>query len=369
MSGRYTLYGWELSFYSGKLRAYLRYKDIDFRERHPTLLGMRRIRKKVGAMVMPVLVTPGGEWLQDTSHIIDVLEARHPQAPVVPETPRQRLAASLLEAWGDEFWLAPAMHYRWNFPENFQQIFRPEGGDNLLPFAPRFVKNRVVTSGANAMRRLCPGLGVRPEQQDLIERWSEIHCDALEAHFAVHDYLLGGRPSLGDFGLIGPLYAHLGRDPYPRRTLIEPRPHLAAWIARMQQPVPCSGAFLPDDTVPESLAPLFASVFGEFWPQLQKTQALVAAAVADLAPGRGLPRSMDEISVPYANGTLRMHARPFSLWMAQRALDVYGNLDSPGRDSVDAWLETVGGTEMDRLRIQPRLDRLALRVAPAAVEG
>ena len=38
---------------------------------------------------------------------------------------------------------------------------------------------------------------------------------ALEAHFAVHDYVLGGLPSLADFALLGPLYAHLFRDAVP----------------------------------------------------------------------------------------------------------------------------------------------------------
>jgi glutathione S-transferase len=31
----------------------------------------------------------------------------------------------------------------------------------------------------------------------------------LERHFHRCDYVLGGRPSLADLGLLGPLYAHL----------------------------------------------------------------------------------------------------------------------------------------------------------------
>jgi glutathione S-transferase len=30
--------------------------------------------------------------------------------------------------------------------------------------------------------------------------------ERFEAHLDVHDYLLGGRPSLADFSLMGPLY-------------------------------------------------------------------------------------------------------------------------------------------------------------------
>src|SRR3546814_13148412 len=75
---------------------------------------MRRIPAKTGAMVMPVVVTPEGEWLQDTTHIVDVLEQRFPDAPVLPATPRQRIVAELLEMWADEWWIPAAMHYRWS---------------------------------------------------------------------------------------------------------------------------------------------------------------------------------------------------------------------------------------------------------------
>lgn len=366
MKGAYRLYGWEMSLYSGKTRAYLRYKDIPFSEKRVTLLDMRKIRRRTGANVMPVVVTPEGEWLQDTSHIIDVLEQRFPEAPVVPTTPRQRIAAYLLEAWGDEFWLSSAMHYRWNFPENFSGLFQREGGDNLLPFAPRFLKNRVIASIARVLRGFLPGLGVEPAQNPTIEAWSVAMCDALNAHFSQHPYLLGTRPSLGDFGLIGPLYAHLGRDPYPARELIGPRRHLAAWVQRMlHPPEPCDGEFLADDVVPASLEPVFASIFGEFWPQLRATVTEVEKATPSLKPGRGYARGLGAITIPMAGKSFRLAARPYSLWMAQRALDAYASLDARERVSVDAWLSTVGAGDAMQLRV-PRLKRLALHVAPEA---
>jgi glutathione S-transferase len=357
----HLLYGWELSLYSGKARAYLRHKQIPFREKRVTLWDMRKIRRRTGANVMPVVVTPQGEWLQDTSSIIDVLEARFADMPVVPATPRQRLAAYLLEAWGDEFWLPSAMHYRWHFDENYREIFAPEGGDNLLPFAPRFLKNRLVAKAANTMRSFLPGLGVIPTQLDSIERWTGTMCDALDAHFAQHPYLLGTRASLGDYGLIGPLYAHLGRDPYPARTLIAPRRHLAAWVQRMQQPpADARGDFLPDDAVPETLRPVFASIFGEFWPYLQGTLAEVEKATPGLQPGRGYSRALE---IPLAGRAFTLNARPYSLWMAQRAFDAYAAFDPESRSSADTWLAGLGGVEAMRLPI-PRLKRMALRVAP-----
>jgi glutathione S-transferase len=362
---RHTLYAWPLSYYSGKTRAYLRYKAIPHDEKIVRAWTLKTIRRRTGAVVMPVVVTPQGEWLQDSSHIMDTLEARFPDAPVLPSTPRQRIAALLLEAWGDEFWLPSAMHYRWSFDENFDTLFRREGGDHLLPFAPRWLKDRAIGRGAAQMRSFLPGLGVVDGQREIIEAWTISMLDVLDAHFARHPYLLGTRPSYGDFGLIGPLFAHLGRDPYPQRALIAPRPHLAAWIARMQEPAaPRGGEFLGNDEVPATLDPLFRSVFGELWPFLEQTQAQVAQALPQLEPGRGLPRSLGPVEFPMGAHRFTRRATPFSLWMAQRPLDAYRALDARATTSVDDWLAGVGGGRAMRLDIRPRLKRMALHVAP-----
>ena len=54
----------------------------------------------------------------------------------------------------------------------------------------------------------------------------------LEAHFGVHDFALGGRPSLGDFGLMGPLYAHLYRDAVSGFALRTHFPLVCEWVER-----------------------------------------------------------------------------------------------------------------------------------------
>lgn len=366
MSGTYVFYGWHLSLYSGKTRAYLRYKQVPHVEKPPRAWTMRTIREQTGATVMPVVVTPEGEWLQDTSFIMDRLEQRFAQAPVLPATPRQRIAALLLEAWGDEFWLPSAMHYRWSFPENYA-LFENDAGGQLMPFAPRFIRKRLAATVAGQMRSFLPGLGVNPQQARVIEAWTEAQLDLLDAHFAQHPYLLGKRPSYGDFGLIGPLYAHLGRDPYPKRTLIAPRKHLAAWVARMQLPEnPLGGEFLAGDAIPETLKPVFESLFAEFWPNLAAIQAEVTRALPTLPAGRGFRRALGEVEFPMGAQRYRRLATPFSLWMAQRALDAYRELDAGGRASVEGWLAGVGGAGAMQLKIEPRLKRMALHVAPEA---
>lgn len=367
MSAPYRLYGWELSLYSGKLRAYLRHKRIPFVEKRVDLSDLRQIRRRTGAQVMPVLVTPDGQWLQDTSDIMDALEPLFPAAPAVPTSPRQRFAAYMLEAWGDEFWLPSAMHYRWHFEENYQTIFRPEGGDNLLPRAPRWLKDLLIARIAGAMRALLPGLGVERSQSGTIEAWSERLCDALDAHFAQHRYLLGDRPCVGDYGLIGPLYAHLGRDPYPARTLIGPRVHLAGWIQRMQKTDGQDADFLPDDAIPKTLEPILKSVFGEFWDYVKATRDALEKTPMPPA-GKGYPRLLEPVEIHLGGQPFRLGARSFCLWMVQRALDAYQGMGDDERRSVEQWLTELDASHVLRTDV-PRLQRMALHVAPQVTAG
>ena len=82
----------EVSLYSGKTRAYLRYKKIPFKEQ--ISLGIHnRIKAEVGRKIVPVVVTPEGEYLQDSTVIIDRL-ARDPY----PKQLMQRIAPNVY-AW------------------------------------------------------------------------------------------------------------------------------------------------------------------------------------------------------------------------------------------------------------------------------
>ena len=130
------LYGWQLSYYTAKVRSYLRYKRMPFDDRPVDLLTLAwRIKRKTGEVVMPVLVTPEGEWLQDSSVIIDRLDALQPEPSITPPTAVQRFVSSLMEAWGDEWWVPTAMHTRWSYPEN-RALFVREAGQSLLPRFP-----------------------------------------------------------------------------------------------------------------------------------------------------------------------------------------------------------------------------------------
>ncbi|MBK7684993.1 MAG: glutathione S-transferase family protein [Rhodocyclaceae bacterium] len=360
----YTLYGWHLSYFTGKVLCYLNYKQIPFvhREVDMTTL-MWRIKRKVGAVVMPVMVTPEQQWIDDSSRIIDYLEQRFPGASVVPTTPVQRFASYLMEAWGDEWWVPIAMHTRWTYPENYV-LFEREAGGALLPNFPAFVQRRAVAKVAATLRGMLHTVGVRAEQFAVMDQWTSAMLDLLEQHFAQHSFLFGERPTLGDFGLVGTMYGHLGRDPWPARELIAPRPHLRAWISRMANaPSHSKAELLADDLIADTLAPVFRAIFAEFIPLLEGINHQVKAALPPLQAGRALPRGLADVEVPMGAGRFRRKALPYTLWMAQRTLDVYRQMPADEQQSVRDWLTPLGGASLLALDI-PRLKLHGLRVTP-----
>lgn len=368
MTSSYTLYGWHASYFAGKARTYLRYKGVPFVEPTLTLWKlMGPVKRHTGVAAMPAVVTPQGRWVADTSEIIDHFETAFPERPVVPETPVQQCVSYLLEAWLDEWWIPMAMHSRWSYPEVYETLFRREVGDQLMPGFPRFAKNLAVDRVARMLRGMCPRVGIRPRQLDWLNRWSEDTIDLLQQHFEVHPYLLGGRPSLADFALAGPMYGHLGRDPWPAREWIAPRPAVRSWIDRMAHPPAdaAEGQLLSGDAIPATLDPILRIVVSQFGAFAQGINAQVLALAETWPRGKTLPRGLQDVCVPTPQGVFCRNALPYTLWMVQRLQDVHAGLDPLAQDQVRQALCQWGSDGLLNLPV-PRLERRALRVALAA---
>jgi glutathione S-transferase len=300
----HVLLGWELSYFSGKVRSYLRFKEVPFVERPIDFIGFRfRAPRATGAAAIPIVITPEGTWLQDSSAILDALEVRFPERGIVPGTPVQRFVAYLLELWGDEFWIPAGMHTRWSHAENYP-LFEREVGGHLLPWLPRALQDRAAAHAAGMMRGHLPGVGIVPAQVPTLDAWIAQTLDQLEAHFAVHPYLLGGRPTLADFGLIAPLYGHLGRDPWPKRELIAKRPHVRAYIERMARPAQADGELEADDAIPETLVPIVSAALRELLPFVAGTRDELLRFMAEQGGHKPVPRGARPGGAPAGHGAL-----------------------------------------------------------------
>ena len=365
MSTRYRMYGWHLSYFAGKVRSYLKYKRVPFDDVDVNLFVLMWLgKRKTGVGAMPLLQTPDDIWMQDSSETWQFIESRFKDRPILPTSPRQRFVSLWLEAWGDEWWIPIAMQTRWRHSENYP-LFEHDAGNALLPGWPGFLQRRAVARIARRLRGYLPAVGVRPEQDELLMAWTRRMLGLLEAHFTEHAFLLGGRPSLADFSLMGTMYGHLGRDPWPARELIAPHPHLRSWIDRMAD-LPNSldetseSAWLANDELPVTLMPILRTTFEEFGAQVAGIAAQVSALAAHWPMDKRLPRILEDVAIPLQEGTFRRAAMPYTLWMAQRAVDAITTLPESSALDVRRWLVDVGGEALLSIDA-PRLERDGLQ--------
>ncbi len=353
----YVLYGGELSYYTGKARAYLRFKRQPFEERPATRAVYKEIiLPNVGAPIVPVLAAPSGEFVQDTTEIIDFIEARHPQPSIYPVGPCQKLVALMLEHYADEWLVIPAMHYRWSYLDQQHDFIMGQFGAMSAPDASPEEQIAIGEKTSAPFRGSIPMLGVLEATIPAIEQeWLKL-LNQLEAHFSEHPYLLGTRPSIGDFGLMGPLYAHLGRDPVPRAIMEEQAPRVYDWVCRMNAPADSPGEFLPDDQVPDTLLPILETLCRDFLPDVADVVAKNAAFMAS-KPGENVPRylGMHPFRTGDAEGERVVHS--YSQWMFQRVHDHYHSLTGDERAAADSLLSRVGGHAVLQAPLPKRVRR------------
>lgn len=361
----YTLYGAEISYYTGKVRAFLQWKGLPFVEILATGDVYRQfIVPRVGFAVIPVLTTPEGATLQDSTDIIEALDRRYGEPSVFPAGGVQRLASVLLELYGDEWLLIPAMHYRWH--HNREWALRAFGALNAPEASPE-EQLELGSRRAAPFAQAAVLLGGAPHMQAAIERSYEDLLAELNTHFAEHPYLLGGRPSIGDFGLYGPLYAHQYRDPASGALMRRLAPHVVAWVERMQQPpAPGSGDFLPCDTLPPTLLPVLRRMMREQMPVLEDTAQRLSTWLAE-HPGTPVPRTLGKHGFTLEGEHGERIVRPYALWMLQRVRDIYRALKPMERTQADQLLDAIGGNTFRDFQDPPRLvrDGMSVALAPA----
>jgi glutathione S-transferase len=354
----YKLYGAPLSLYTGKARSYLRFKKIPFEE----VFSSRKVYQniivpKTGVRFIPVLETPSGEFVQDTSAMIDKLEETFSERSVIPSTPKQKLVSAMFEMWGDEWLLIPAMHYRWNH-DNFPFIYE-EFGKIAFPSMPAFIRRFAGKKIGAQFKGFVPMLGITDNSIPAIEKWYEqTVLPGLDKHFAIHDYLLGSRPCVGDFGLMGPLYAHLYRDPAPGKLMKKIAPNVAKYVERMNKTNVELGEWLDDDDIPDTLADLLVNQFKECWPPLLESANMTQQWIKENQGENKLPRKVGEHQFTIGDMTEQIVARSFSQWKLQRVLDIYGQFAGDEKIKVDDFLSKFKALEFLQTDIEHRVRRV-----------
>lgn len=401
----YRLFSVEHSIFSAKVRSYLRFKhdQKDLGPGFQDILATPEIIqgllvKKSGSPSLPQLETPNGIWLQDSSDIIDNCEQAHTRTAVVPPTPKQRLTCYLVELLADEWLIVPACWERWYYSRSEQQpnhraFNEQQWGSFLAPEANGLARRKAGARffdkafGINATKDSPKGpyagliqLGCSEETQDAWQDSLQELFKTLEVHLQRHDYLLGGRPSLADFSLLGPLYVHFFRDPIPGFALRTSYPLVCEWIERTnaesclnarrygqkyygvaangsleeRQVMSDDADWLSDDHIAETLEPILTIFFSEMWPFLRDSTTALQAYVAGDGHSLGdeLPRKSftaspgfetaqtgrGALTVPFSIGGIesRRMVVPYQIWMLQRVQQALMGMDQA---TLSEWLQ------------------------------
>ena len=372
----FTLWGVQHSLYTGKVRAYLIKKGVPYREVYPSHPDFQaRIVPAVKSLVVPVLETPEGEILQDTTDITDRLEARFPGPQMEPETPVQHAVSLLLDAFGSEYMLPLAMHYRWSYRSEQEHFLRAEFGRAIHRGPDRAARLMMGEQFMAYFGSFLPGLGVTAETIPALEASYLDLIDALDVHFQSHPYLLGGRPSLADFGFIAPFFAHLGRDPVPASLMKTRAPNLYRWTERMNTAGIADGEFTDyperyaaDDAVLETLEAVLKLIFKDWTPGLnaeaacfnawvQGESAKPAGQLVSADGSRKVHPTLGPIAYPWRGITMQRLSAPHMLWLFSRAADFARGLEDDARDRFASLLARTGGGETMALRLSRAMKR------------
>jgi len=303
----YRIFGSELSPYSVKVRSYFRYRGLshEWILRSPAVQA--EFQKYAKLPLVPLVVTPDGEGIQDSTPIIERFEKDQPL--LATGDAALDFVSALLEEYGDEWGNKWMFHYRWRYQPDVWSTAERIAQQMMGAQAPLAVA-QARAAVAERMTARIGFVGSNPKTEPTIEASFKRALALLEAHFQTRLYVLGARPAMADFGLWGQLY-EAATDPTPGAIMRALAPKAMAWVQRMLSPKN-EGAFEPWSALAPTLMPLLKEeVAGLFLPWSTANAAAIARDDKDFettlggAPWSQVPqkyhaRSLAEIRRKYA---------------------------------------------------------------------
>jgi len=275
MSSPHRIFGAEMSPYSVKVRSYFRYKGIPHQWIVRNMETQAEYQKYAKLPIVPLVVTPEGEGVQDSTPILERFEAAHPEPSIHPGDPVAAFVSPLLEEFGDEWGNKWMFHYRWA-REVDQLCSAGRLARGMMPGASDEQHAGMTQQIRERMVNRVWFVGSSAETAPQIESSFRDAIALLDAHLATRPYLFGGRPAFGDFGLFAQLY-EAWTDPTPG-ALIEGRAQrVLDWVHRMLWPR-AEGDFEAWSSLEPTLLPFLERQVGRlFLPWSVANAAAIAA--------------------------------------------------------------------------------------------
>lgn len=264
MAEGYRIIGAEMSPYSVKIRSYFRYKAIPHQWLLRNAASQAEYDKYARMPIIPLVITPEGTGLQDSTPVIDAMEKLHPEPSIHPGDTVANFISALIEEFGDEWGNKWMFHYRW--ARDVDQ--RASAGRIARMRGPAASEEKHEAFAAQVRVRMVDRVwfvGSNEMTAPQIETGFVEMLGLLDSHLASRPYLFGGRPAFGDFGLWGQFY-ELWTDPTAGALIEGNTPHVLDWVHRMLWPR-AEGAFESWTELAPTLMPILVRQVGKhFWP-------------------------------------------------------------------------------------------------------
>jgi len=329
-------------------------------------------------VTFPVLETPKGQFIQDSTDIVtylDSLDSPFADTSMTPSTPVQRVVARLIDGFGLAGMLQAAMHYRWSYRDEQELFLQTEFGRGLYAGADRDARRAAGRRVMDFFSSSLPALGITHETAPAIETAYEELLEALDVHFQSYPYVMGWRVSIADLGLIAPMYAHLGRDPYPTALMKKRAPNVARWVERMQLPNTPDGEYAPyladwlaDDEIPVTLEPVLTLLFKDWGPQLSADIAsyqhwldahpgIESGQLINFNDSRLVHPTLGMVSYAWRGVQVQRASAVHALWLFQRTQDDAQAVSGEAKQKLAVCIERTGGQAVMDLRLPRALKR------------
>jgi len=229
----YKVYLADVSYFSGKLEAYLRYKEIPYeRIEINAKIGVEEVYKHTGILKVPAVKTADGLWMKDTTPMLDWFEKKYPKHPVIPDDPTLGFVSKLIEDYADEWCWRSAMYFRWRDPANSDYLAQRIGKEVLghwpIPtkYAGKYFKYR-------QKKIFMYGDGLTNKSEPIIRQQYFDLLDSLDTLLTETPYLLGNTVTLVDIAMMGPFFRHYFCDPEPAKIMRDRYPRVLEWVVKV----------------------------------------------------------------------------------------------------------------------------------------
>ena len=374
--GMYILWGGAASAYSTKLRAYLINKQIDYVELHPSHPHFKQhVLPQVGHFTLPVLETPEGCLIADSTDALDYLERIYPQRPMHPGNRIMAAIAQIIHSYGSDGLLKTMMYYRWATTHANRRFILDEFA--RMMFQPEERSLQAVSEFSSQFRAYLKPLGIRDDHRvDLsIEASADKLYGILNAHFSEYPYLLGGLPSMADYGLLMGLQPHQGRDPVTCGELKMRAPSLNRWMETMNRRALTDPelylvppVFIEPEAIPSTLKDLLKLIFSDYGSEIiatalayskwlkQEERPTGTIITHDTRPA--VHQRLEEITHTQQGAEIKRTAFLDCLIQHQRLERIIETMDASERTRLRALAAESGGQAVIDLRLEQPMERV-----------